>query len=135
MSVNRMTLVGNVGVDPELRYLPDGTAVANLSVATSEVWKDKAGVKQERTEWHRVVVYGRLAEVAKDYVHKGSQLFIEGKLRTRKWSDKAGVERYSTEIVGSELQMLGRKLVNEAGTSPASDGDPMVEFEESEVPF
>ncbi|MDB6089995.1 MAG: single-stranded DNA-binding protein [Gammaproteobacteria bacterium] len=106
--VNKVILVGNLGADPETRAMPSGSSVANLRIATSESWRDKtSGEQQERTEWHRVALFGRLAEIASEYLRKGSQVYIEGSLRTRKWQDKQGVERFSTEIVGSELQMLG----------------------------
>ena len=106
--VNKVILIGNLGADPETRAMPSGTTVANLRVATSESWRDKqTGEQQERTEWHRVALFGRLAEVAGEYLRKGSQVYIEGSLRTRKWQDKQGNERYSTEIVGNDLQMLG----------------------------
>jgi single-strand DNA-binding protein len=106
--INKVILVGNLGADPETRAMPSGTTVANLRIATSESWRDKqSGEQQERTEWHRVVLFGRLGEVAAEYLKKGSQVYIEGSLRTRKWQDKSGTERYSTEIVGNEMQMLG----------------------------
>jgi single-strand DNA-binding protein len=106
--INKVILIGNLGADPETRAMPSGTTVANLRVATSESWRDKqTGEQQERTEWHRVALFGRLAEIAGEYLRKGSQVYIEGSLRTRKWQDKQGNERYSTEIVGNELQMLG----------------------------
>src|SRR5882672_10979029 len=106
--INKVILVGNLGADPETRAMPSGTTVANLRIATSESWRDKqSGEQQERTEWHRVVLFGRLGEVAAEYLKKGSQVYIEGSLRTRKWQDKQGTERYSTEIVGNEMQMLG----------------------------
>jgi single-strand DNA-binding protein len=106
--INKVILVGNLGADPETRAMPSGSTVANLRIATSESWRDKqSGEQQERTEWHRVVLFGRLGEVAAEYLKKGSQVYIEGSLRTRKWQDKQGVERYSTEIVGNEMQMLG----------------------------
>jgi single-strand DNA-binding protein len=106
--INKVILVGNLGADPETRAMPSGTTVANLRIATSESWRDKqSGEQQERTEWHRVVLFGRLGEVAAEYLKKGSQVYIEGSLRTRKWQDKQGQERYSTEIVGNEMQMLG----------------------------
>lgn len=104
--VNKVILVGNVGNDPEIRYMPNGNAVANLSIATSETWKDKnSGDQQEKTEWHRVVFFNRLAEIVEQYVKKGSKLYIEGRLQTRSW-DQDGVKRYTTEIVGNEMQML-----------------------------
>ena len=106
--INKVILVGNLGADPETRAMPSGTTVANLRIATSESWRDKqSGEQQERTEWHRVVLFGRLGEIAAEYLKKGSQVYIEGSIRTRKWQDKQGVERYSTEIVGNEMQMLG----------------------------
>ena len=106
--INKVFLIGNLGADPETRAMPSGTTVANLRVATSESWRDKqTGEQQERTEWHRVALFGRLAEVAGEYLRKGSQVYIEGSLRTRKWQDKQGNDRYSTEIVGNDLQMLG----------------------------
>ena len=116
--INKVILIGNLGADPETRAMPSGTTVANLRVATSESWRDKqTGEQQERTEWHRVALFGRLAEVAGEYLRKGSQVYIEGSLRTRKWQDKQGNERYSTEIVGNELQMLGGRGGAAAGTS------------------
>lgn len=106
--INKVILVGNLGADPEVRYTAGGTAIASLSVATSEQWTDKqSGQKQERTEWHRVKLFGRLAEIAGEYLKKGRQVYVEGSLRTDKYTDKQGVERYSTDIVASELQMLG----------------------------
>ena len=105
--INKVILIGNLGTDPEVRYMPQGGAVANLTVATSESWTDKASnEKKEQTEWHRVVIYQRLAEIAGEYLRKGSKVYIEGKLKTRKWQDKDGVERYTTEIIANELQML-----------------------------
>ena len=108
--VNKVILVGNLGKDPETRYMPSGSAVTNLTLATSESWKDKqSGEAQERTEWHKVAMFGRLAEIAAEYLRKGSQIYIEGKLRTRKWQDKEGKDRWTTEIVADEMQMLGSK--------------------------
>lgn len=105
--VNKVILVGNLGQDPETRYLPSGGAVTNVSIATSESWKDKqTGQQQERTEWHRVAFFGRLAEVAGEYLRKGSKVYVEGALRTRKWQDQQGQDRYTTEIVASDMQML-----------------------------
>ncbi len=108
-SINKVILIGNLGRDPEVRYLPDGGAVTNISVATTDTWKDKSGEKQERTEWHRIAFFGRLAEIAGEYLKKGSQVYIEGSLRTRKWQDKDGQDRYTTEIVASEMKMLGSR--------------------------
>jgi single-strand DNA-binding protein len=108
--INKAILIGNLGGDPEVRYMPTGGAVANLTIATSESWTDKeTNEKKESTEWHRLVIYGRLAEVAGEYLRKGSKIYIEGKLKTRKWQDQQGVERYTTEIVVNELQMLDGK--------------------------
>ena len=106
--INKVILVGNLGQDPEIRYLPSGGAVTNVSLATTESWKDKqTGQPQERTEWHRIVFFNRLAEISGEYLRKGSQVYIEGKLQTRKWQDQNGQDRYSTEIVANEMQMLG----------------------------
>jgi single-strand DNA-binding protein len=106
--INKVILVGNLGADPETRYAPSGTAVTSISVATSESWKDKqSGEQRERTEWHRVKAFGRLAEIMSEYLRKGSQVYIEGSLRTDKWQDKNGQDRYTTEVIASEMQMLG----------------------------
>ncbi|WP_133136803.1 single-stranded DNA-binding protein [Legionella rowbothamii] len=108
--INKVILIGNVGVDPDVRYLPNGNAVTTLSIATSETWKDKnTGDKQDRTEWHRVVCFNRLGEIAGEYVRKGSKLYIEGSLRTRKWQDQQGQDRYTTEIIANDIQMLDSK--------------------------
>lgn len=105
--VNKVILIGNLGNDPELRHLPSGIPVANLSIATSESWKNKqTGAREERTEWHRVILFSNLAEIAKNYLHKGSKVYIDGRLQTRKWQDKNGQERYTTEIIANEMQML-----------------------------
>ena len=106
-SVNKVILIGNLGRDPEIRYMPSGDALATLNLATTDTWKDKGGEKQERTEWHRVSMFGRLAEIAGEYLKKGSQVYIEGRIQTRKYTDKDGVEKYSTEIVANEMKMLG----------------------------
>lgn len=109
-SVNKVILVGNLGADPETRYMPNGDAVCNIRLATTESWKDKqSGEKKELTEWHRVVFYRKLAEIAGQYLKKGSQVYLEGRIRTRKWTDKEGQERYTTEIEANEMQMLGRR--------------------------
>jgi single-strand DNA-binding protein len=106
--INKVILVGNLGADPDTRYMPSGKAVTNIRIATSESWKDKqTGDQQERTEWHSIVMYDRLGEIAAEYLRKGSQVYIEGKLRTRKWQDKEGKDRYTTEVVANEMQMLG----------------------------
>ncbi len=124
-SVNKVILVGNLGRDPETRYAPEGGAITNISIATTEQWKDKAsGEKQERTEWHRVVFFNRLAEIAGEYLKKGSQVYVEGALRTRKWQDKEGKERYTTEIVAERMQMLGsRSGMGDAGARDKGDDD------------
>jgi single-strand DNA-binding protein len=108
-SVNKVILIGNLGRDPETRYMPDGGAITNISVATTETWKDKAGDKQEKTEWHRIAFFGKLAEIAGEYLKKGSQVYVEGRLQTRKWQDKDGVDKYTTEIVADRMQMLGSR--------------------------
>jgi len=125
-SLNSVQIIGNLGRDPEVRYTPSGTAVANLRIATTRGWKDKdSGEKMEETEWHAVVLYGRQAEVAGEYLKKGRPLFIQGRLRTRKWQDKEGVDRYTTEVVAEDMQMLGDKPaadIQEA--APAAAGKP-----------
>ena len=116
--INKAIIVGNLGRDPEVRYTANGNAIANITVATTESWKDKqSGERQEKTEWHRVVFFGRLAEVAGEYLKKGAQVYIEGRLQTRKWEDKSGQERYTTEIVANEMQMLGARGDGTTGTS------------------
>ena len=117
--VNKVILVGNLGQDPDVRYMPNGNAVANISVATSETWKDKnTGEQQERTEWHRVVLFRRLGEIAGEYLKKGSKVYIEGRLQTRKWQDQNGQDRYTTEIVGDNMQMLDSR----GGSAPMGGG-------------
>jgi single-strand DNA-binding protein len=117
--INKVILVANLGSDPEVKYMPSGNAVANLSVATSESWKDKqTGEKQERTEWHRVVLFARLAEVAGEYLRKGSKVYIEGRLQTRKWQGNDGQDRFTTEIVANDMQMLDSRN-NQVATSTA----------------
>lgn len=108
--INKVILIGNLGNDPDVRYTSGGAAVTNISLATTDSWKDKeTGEQQDRTEWHRVVFFGRLAEIVAEYLRKGSQIYVEGRLQTRKWQDKEGKDRYTTEIVGSEMQMLGSR--------------------------
>jgi len=117
-SVNKVILIGHLGKDPETRYMPNGEAVTNLTLATSETWKDKnSGEKKEQTEWHRVTLYRKLAEVAGQYLKKGSLVYFEGKLQTRKWTDKEGIDRYTTEVIADTLQMLGSK--QSGGEKPA----------------
>lgn len=148
--VNKVILVGNLGQDPKVRYLPSGGAVCSMTLATSESWRDKAtGEQKEQTEWHRVVLFGKLAEVAGEYLRKGSQVYIEGQLRTRKWTDQSGVEKYTTEVlvnVGGTMQMLGGKQVEgkPAGSSPQQQltqrqpaqqhNEPPMDFDD-DIPF
>ncbi|MHB1300997.1 MAG: single-stranded DNA-binding protein [Burkholderiales bacterium] len=108
-SVNKAILIGNLGKDPDVRYSPDGSAITNITLATTENWKDKSGEKQEKTEWHRVAFFGKLAEIAGEYLKKGSQVYVEGRIQTRKWQDKEGQDRYTTEIVADRMQMLGSR--------------------------
>ena len=122
-SVNKAIILGHAGRDPEVRHRDSGDAVANVSIATSETWKDKAGEKQERTEWHRVVFFGKLAEIAGEYVSKGKQVYVEGRITTRKYTDKDGVEKYSTEIIGDKLVLLGGGSRDE-GERPARTSKP-----------
>ena len=117
-SVNKVILLGNLGRDPEVRFMPNGEAVCNFSIATTDSWKDKAGEKQERTEWHNIVMYRKLAEIAGEYLKKGRPVYIEGRLQTRKWQTKEGQDRYSTEIIADNMQMLGGK-----DSSPASNNN------------
>jgi single-strand DNA-binding protein len=119
-SVNKVIIVGNLGRDPETRYMPSGDAMTNIAVATTDKWKDKAsGEQKEATEWHRIAFFGKLAEIAGQYLKKGSQVYIEGKLRTRKWTDKEGVEKYTTEIIADTMQMLGSR---QGAGAPMDDG-------------
>lgn len=119
-SVNRVILIGNLGRDPEIRYMPSGDAMASLTLATTDTWKGKDGEKQERTEWHRISAFGRLAEIMGEYLKKGSQVYIEGSLTTRKYTDKDGVEKYSTEIRATEMKMLGGRERGDGESRPAS---------------
>lgn len=144
--INKVILIGNLGRDPEVRYTPNGLAVANLALATSESWKDKqSGEQVERTEWHRIVMYQRLAEIAGEYLRKGSKIYIEGRLQTRKWQDKnTGQDRYSTEIIANEMQMLDSKggsadyapATEKATASTATaDAAPALDSFDDEIPF
>jgi single-strand DNA-binding protein len=140
--INKVIIVGNLGADPETRYMPSGSAVTNLSVATSEQWKDKqSGEQKERTEWHKIAMFNRLAEIAAEYLRKGSQVYIEGKLRTRKWQDRDGNDRWTTEIIADEMQMLGGRggggsapMSSGSGTSSAPPQPPADEFDD-DIPF
>lgn len=124
-SVNKVILVGNLGKDPETRYAPSGDAICNITLATTDSWKDKSsGEKKEQTEWHRVVFFGKLAEIAGQYLKKGSQVYVEGSLRTRKWQDQSGQDRYTTEIRADQMQMLGRREGMGGGESTGYDSAP-----------
>lgn len=139
--VNKVIVIGNLGQDPDTRYMPSGSAVTNLRVATNESWKDKqTGEQKDRTEWHNVAMFGRLAEIAAEYLRKGSQVYIEGKLRTRKWQDKDGNDRYTTEIIADEMQMLGGRAgggaqaMNEAPAASAPPQPSGNDFDD-DIPF
>ena len=140
--INKVIIVGNLGADPDSRAMPSGNAVTNISVATSESWNDRdTGEQQEKTEWHRVVFFNRLAEIAAQYLKKGSQVYVEGKLQTRKWEDKEGNERWTTEIVANQMQMLGDRMSgdisndNASSSQSSSDNDnPEIEFDD-DIPF
>ena len=140
--INKVIVVGNLGADPDTRFMPSGNAVTNISVATSESWNDKeTGERQEKTEWHRVVFFGRLAEIASEYLKKGSQVYIEGKLQTRKWEDKEGKERWTTEIIANQMQMLGERMSQGASnqgsvTKQDSSSSEFVDEEfDDDIPF
>ena len=139
--VNKVILIGNLGRDPEIRYTRDGTAVANLNIATSESWLDANGQRQERTEWHRVVAWGKLAEISKEYLMKGRQVYVEGRLQTRSWDDKQGNKRYTTEVRADQLVMLGGRGDSVGGKETPSPGKEMesepepFEASEDDVPF
>ena len=133
--VNKVILIGNLGNDPDIRYTASGAAVANISLATAESWRDKeTGDQQERTEWHRIVFFGRLTEIVGEYLRKGSQIYVEGRLQTRKWQDKEGHDRYTTEIVANVMQMLGSRSsgsTNFDQSSPADNGEPVSSTQDS----
>lgn len=148
--INKVILVGNLGQDPETRYMPNGGAVTNISIATSETWKDKqTGEQKDKTEWHRVVIFGKLAEIAGEYLKKGSQVYIEGQLQTRKWQDQSGQDRYTTEVVvniGGTMQILSGRSNDESGQpqsqqkqqnkrpAPQSQNEPPMDFDD-DIPF
>jgi single-strand DNA-binding protein len=123
-SVNKVILIGNLGADPETRYLPSGDAVTNIRIATSEKWKDKSGEAQEHTEWHRIAFFGKLAEIAGEYLKKGSPVYVEGRIRTRKWQDKEGQDKYSTEIVADRMQLLGGRGATGGAESMSREREP-----------
>jgi single-strand DNA-binding protein len=131
--VNKVILIGHLGADPETRAMPSGTTVANIRMATTESFKDKSGEWQERTEWHNVVLFGRMGEVAGEYLRKGSQVYVEGRLRTRKWQDKQGNDRYSTEVVANDMQMLGGRGGGSAGREGAEAREPREAREPAEA--
>lgn len=142
--VCKVILIGYLGQDPEIRYIPNGGAVANLTLATSETWRDKqTGEMREKTEWHRVVIFGKLAEIAGEYLKKGSQIYVEGSLQTRKWTDQSGQDRYTTEVVvniGGTMQMLGGNGGNQAGSQKpqqpqAPQNEPPQDWDDQEIPF
>jgi single-strand DNA-binding protein len=133
-SVNKVLIIGNLGKDPETRYMPNGDAVTNITVATTETWKDKDGEKQEKTEWHRVTFYRKLAEIVGEYLKKGASVYIEGRLETRKWTDKQGVERYTTEIIASEMKMLGGKGGGDRSQDSERDSSGKSSLSESRAP-
>jgi single-strand DNA-binding protein len=151
-SVNKVILIGNLGRDPETRYMPEGGAITNISIATTDKWKDKNGEMQEKTEWHRVAFFGKLAEIAGEYLKKGSQVYVEGRLQTRKWQDKDGQDKYTTEIVANVMQMLGSRQgmgggdrdaggqraqggeAKPAAAKPAGKGSKFDDFED-DIPF
>ena len=140
--INKVIIVGNLGADPDSRAMPSGNAVTNISVATSESWNDRdTGEKKEKTEWHRVVFFNRLAEIAAQYLKKGSQVYVEGKLQTRKWEDKEGNERWTTEVVANQMQMLGDRMSNDMSNDNASssqstsDNDFSADEFDDDIPF
>ncbi len=140
--INKVIIVGNLGADPDSRAMPSGNAVTNISVATSESWNDRdTGEKQEKTEWHRVVFFNRLAEIAAQYLKKGSQVYVEGKLQTRKWEDKEGNERWTTEVVANQMQMLGDRMSNDmtndnaSSSQSSSDNDFSTDDFDDDIPF
>lgn len=142
MSVNKVILVGRLGQDPTTRYMPNGEAVTNATLATSENWTDKSGEKQEKTEWHNLTFYRRLAEIAGEFLKKGSMIYVEGKLATRKWQDKEGKDRYTTEVIVSEMQMLSGKPEGASNSAPAAQNKPAPaksggfdNFDDSMIPF
>jgi len=138
--LNKAILIGNLGRDPEVRYTPGGMAIANFSIATSETWNNKEGQKETRTEWHRIVAFGRLGEICGEYLSKGKQIYIEGRIQTRDWEDKEGVKRYTTEIVANQMIMLGSR---DAGDGPRAQGPPVADYsgaptqgpDDDDIPF
>ncbi len=134
-SVNKVMLLGNLGADPELRYTQEGTAVANFRMATTTIWNDKAGEQQKRTEWHRIVVWAKQAEIAGEYLKKGSQVHVEGSLQTREWTDGEDHKRYTTEVRAHRIQMLGKPKDQAVDEAPATDEPPTPETPPDDIPF
>jgi single-strand DNA-binding protein len=136
-SVNKVILIGNLGRDPEIRFTASGAPVCNFSLATNEQWKDKNGQKQERTEWHRIVVWGKQAEICKEYLAKGRQVYVEGNLQTREWNDREGNKRTTTEIRAARIQLLGRPdgTRGEAAGEPPGGAEPDTEYSDNDIPF
>jgi len=133
-SVNKVILVGNLGKDPESRFMSNGDAVTNITLATTDTWKDKNGEKQEKTEWHQIVFYRKLAEIVSEYCRKGQSVYVEGRLETRKWTDKNGVERYTTQIIADQMKMLGSKQGTQERSAPAQDGTGFDDMDD-DIPF
>ena len=131
-SINKVILIGHLGNDPEKRFMPNGTATCRYSIATSETWKDKNGEKQEHTEWHRIVMFGKIAEIACEYLKKGSAVYIEGRLRTQEWTDKENIKRYTTEIISDTMKMLGKRDKTEVKTSNSTQQDSDMD---DDIPF
>ena len=136
-SVNKAIILGNLGADPDVRYLPDGSAVTNITVATTESWKDKSGNKQEKTEWHRISFFGKLAEIVGEYLRKGSSIYVEGRIETKKWKNKEGVDQYTTGIIAEKMQMLGGKTVQDDApvTTKPKANEQNNTFEDFDAPF
>lgn len=139
-SVNKVILIGHLGKDPETKYMTNGEAATNIALATTEVWKDKSGEKQQKTEWHKITFYRKLAEVVGEYCKKGKSIYVEGRLETRKWTDKQGIDRYTTEIIATDMKMLGSKGSGEAETQPqqarqqSSGGNGFADMQD-DIPF
>ena len=135
--INKVILIGNLGSDPEMRYTQSGDAVATFSIATTETWKDKQGEQQSKTEWHRIVAWRRLAEICGEYLHKGKQVYIEGRIRTRKWQDRDGNDKYTTEIEALNMQMLGRRGEDGGYSGPSTPDDqgPGASVTDDDIPF
>jgi single-strand DNA-binding protein len=137
-SINKVILIGNLGGEPEVRYTPSGTAIANFSLATTDQWTTKEGGKEEKTEWHKIVAFGRLGEVCGEYLHKGKQVYIEGRIQTRAWEDKEGIKRYTTEIVANSMQMLGSAKRESDSADRMNERPPVeepVSIPDDEIPF